>query len=273
MYQRITMLLLAAFAFGLSACKKEPVEPIPTPVTQQPSALPASALFKQIKWAETDHLTATYDVNNRVSQLRSQWQFVQNDPTKIRSVVYDFQYDAQGKVTRITHAGGLVINLYYNGQLVEKAQELLPSGAVMNDFTYLYNNKRIIGIIRKFTSASNDRVATHKYEFEYDNRNNLSQIKILELLSQPINGNPYKLLETTTYSNFDDKVNTTYWHVQFPYLPQVRWQFNNPRRKEIKVEGGSSTVYNYTYTYNAQGLPTERRESVNDFVQTASITY
>ena len=267
------MLLLAALVIGLAACEKDPVEPGPAPINQQPNPLPSNALVKQIKWSENDHLTATYDAKNRLKQWRSQWQYVQEDSTKIRSIVYDFQYDAQDKVTKISYTGGFVTNLYYNNQLVEKAQELFPGGAVMNDFTYLYNNKRIIGVIRKIANAFGGGFTTYKYEFGYDNKGNLNQIKNLEQLSQPVNGNPYKLLETTTYSDFDEKVNPNQWQLQFPYLPQVRWQFNNPRRKEVKTEGGSTLATTYAYTYNAQGLPTEQRETVNGTTKTAKISY
>jgi YD repeat-containing protein len=273
MLQKHLMLLFAALVITLSACEKDPAEPNPLPVIQQPNPLPANALLKQMKWSENDYLSATYDAKNRLTQWRSQWQYVEEDPTKIRAIVYDFQYDTQDKVTKISYTGGFVTNLYYNGQGVEKAQELFPGGAVMNDFTYLYNNKRIVAIIRKIANAPGEAPTTYRYELGYDNKGNLNQIKTFEQLSQPVNGNPYKLLETTTFSDFDDKVNPIHWNLQFPYLPQVRWQFNNPRRKQIKTEGGATLVYTYTYTYDTKGLPIEQRETLNGRTKTARISY
>lgn len=273
MIQKILVLLLVASALVFTACEKDPVLPGPTQVLQQPNPLPINALVEQVKWSENEFLTATYDAQKRLNQWRIQWQYVQNDPTKIRAITYAFQYDSQGKVTEINYTNNFKVNVFYNDQLVEKAQELYPGGEVLNDYTYLYNNKRIIGIIRKAANDPGEVPTTYKYEFGYDDKGNLNQIKTLEQLPQPVNGNLYKLLETTTYSDFDDKVNPLHWQLQFPYLPQVRWQFNNPRRKEVKIEGGTTSVHTYAYVYNGQGLPTEMSETIDGATRTAKISY
>ena len=266
-------LVLATIVIGLVACEKDREELVSPPVTQQPNHLPVNALVKQVKWSDNDHLTAIYDSQNRLTQWRSQWQIIENDPTLIRSIIYDFQYDAQSMLTRISYSGGFVTNIYYNNQLVEKAQELFPGGAVMNDFTFLYFNKRIIGIIRKAANLHGGVPTTYKYEFGYDQKSNLNEIREMVLLEKPVNGKPYQLLETTTYSDFDNEINTTHWLVQFPWMPQVRWQFNNPRRMTIKTEGGSTRTFTYYYTYNDQGLPVEKLESSDGFIKKSRLNY
>lgn len=71
----------------------------------------------------------------------------------------------------------------------------------------------------------------------------------------------YELIETVVYSDFDDKINPTSWMLRHPYLPQIRWQFNNPGREVRSPAGGPAETTNYAYEYNAQGLPVSKTTS------------
>lgn len=258
---------------GLSACEKDPVvePPVSRPPQQQlPNPLPTNALVKQVKWAETDHDTYQYNDKGQVSLIRSQWQYQENDPTKIRTILYDFQFDEQGKPVRVNTTGGFAVRYVYHDTLIERTQEQYPGGDVSRDVTYIYNNSRIVQETWRVSNLPGEPVSVYKHVFSYDTRGNLNKIEVSE---QQENGS-YKLLETIEYSDFDDKINPTSWTMRYPYLPQVRWQFNNPRREVRRVVGGAVETTTHAYEYNAQGLPKVKRTTrPSGIVLTAQYQY
>lgn len=242
----------------LSACEKDPTEEIPgnlPPQQQLPNPLPANALVKQLWQAENDHETFTYNTKGQVSQIRFQYQFVENDPTQIRTLVYDFLYDAADKPIRINTTGGYAATYTYEGNLIKKTQELYPGGAVAKDVSFVYANGRVIQEYWGIVDAFEDTVTIYKHDFSYDARGNLNKIETY----QQEENLQYKLLETVEYSDFDDNINPTSWTLRYPYLPQMRYQFNNPRREVRTPSAEAAQITTYAYEYNAAGLPVVKR--------------
>lgn len=265
-------LLTLSVLFSLSACDKDPSEtPTQVPPQQQlPNPLPAHALVKQIKWDENDHETFQYNDKGQVSRVRMQWQFDQSDPTKIRTIVYDFQYDEQDKPVQVNLSDGFSARYFYHDSLIHVTKELYPGGGVAREVTYIYANNRIAQETWRVSNLPGEPVTVYKHAFSYDAKGNLNKIEIFEQQENL----EYKLLETTEYSDFDDKINPTSWMLRYPYLPQMRWQFNNPRREVRKVAGGQTEVTTYAYEYNAQGLPvSQRKEKPVGGVLTAQYQY
>lgn len=259
-----TALLVSAVLLGIIACKKDPVdEPNPNPLPPQqelPNPLPANALVSQLKWAENDHETFTYNAKGQVSQLRFQWQYVEGDPTKIRTVVYDFQYDAADKPIEVNLSGSFSVKYFYHGNLIHTIKELYPGGDLAREVTYIYANDRIAQEIWRVSNLPNEPVSVYKHQLGYDAKGNLSKVETYEQVTDSTSGQQqYKLLETTEYSDFDDKINPTSWTMRYPYLPQVRWQFNNPRRETRRLADGSTEVITHEYEYNDEGLPVVKR--------------
>lgn len=237
---------------GLFACKKDPIEPNP-PVSQrqQPNPLPANALIKQLKWSETDHSTVTYNAENLPLQLRSQWQFVEGDPSQIRTLVYDFQYDSQNRVTEVRQIGGFVTKYSYHGNLVHVAKDFYPGGALANETVFIYKGNQIVQEDFRVTNPLGEAPTVYKRILGYDLKGNLNKVEMYEQGENL----EFKLLQTLTYSDFDDKINTRTWLQRYPYLPQVRWQFNNPRKGTIKNGDEQAKTITYVYDYNTEGLP------------------
>lgn len=244
---------------SLAACEKDPIEtPPPTtipPQQQLPNPLPANARIKQMKWTEIDHQTFTYNAEGQVAQLRSQWQYVEGDPTKIRTIVYDFQYDAQDRPVQITLSDGFTVRYFYHGNLIHLTKEFYPGGAVAREVTYIYAGDRISHETWRVSNAPGEPVSVYKHAFSYDARGNLSKVDIYEQQENL----QYQLLETVEYSEFDDKINPTSWLNRYPYLPQLRLQYNNPGKEIRRPVGSAAETTNYAYTYNAQGLPAQKR--------------
>lgn len=255
---KFTFLSLAVL-LSLAACEKDPAEtPTQIPPQQQlPNPLPANALVKQVKWAENDHETYQYNSKGQVSQLRSQWQFDQSDPTKIRTIVYDFQYDEQDRPMQVTYTNGFTTRYFYHGNLIHVTKELYPGGGVAKEVTYIYANDRVAHEIWRVSNAPGEPVTVYKHAFSYDAKGNLSKVEVYEQQENL----QYKLLETTEYLDFDDKINPTSWTLRYPYLPQIRWQFNNPRKEVRRTPEGLEETITYAYEYNAQGLPSVQRKT------------
>lgn len=250
--------LALSVLFSLTACEKDPPEtPTQIPPQQQlPNPLPANALVKQIKWDENDHQTFQYNGKGQVSNLRMQWQYDQSDPTKIRTIVYDFEYDEQNKPVHLKLSDGFDARYFYHGDLIHVTKEFYPGGAVAREVTYIYANNRVAQETWRVSNLPGEPESVYKHAFSYDAKGNLNKIEIFEQQEDLT----YKLLETTEYSDFDDKINPASWQLRYPYLPQMRWQFNNPRREVRKVAGGQTEVTTYSYEYNAQGLPVSQRK-------------
>lgn len=263
-------LLLAIVALGSSACKKDPVDPtIPVPVNQQPNPLPANALVRQIKWDVNDHYTLAYNDQNQPLQLISQYQFVEGDPTQIRTLVYDFQYDAQQRLSQVNQTGGWVTKYFYHGNLIYNVKDFYPGGALANETVFIYANNKIVQENYFVSNPAGEPPTAYKRILGYDGRGNLSKVETFE--QQP--DLAFKLIQTNTYSDFDNKVNTTTWMFRYPFLPQVRWQFNNPGKEIYQPEGDLPKTTTFSYTYNAQGLPITKTEVRPSGILTAQLQY
>lgn len=251
-------LLTIALSIAVAACKKEPIDPnIPITNPQQPNPLPAHGLLKQIKWSETDHFTLTYNAQNQVEQLRLQWQYVQGDPTQIRTNLYNFQYDAQGKLMQVEQSGGWVTKYFYEGALIQKTQEIYPGGALASETVFVYANNRIVQENYRVSNAPTDPDNLYKRLLSYDVKGNLVKVEIYEQKPDL----SFALVQTNIYSDFDDQLNPTNWLLRHPYLPQVRWQFNNPRKEIVQTGSDLPKTITYAYEYNAQGLPISKLEN------------
>lgn len=273
------MLFALAVLSSAIACEKDPEneEPNPTVPPQQelPNPLPAKALVSQLEWTDTDYYDFTYNAQNQVSHLHFQWQYVEGDPTKIRSIDYDFQYDAQNKPVQVNYTGGFSAKFSYHGDLVHRTKEFYPGGDWSKEVTYIYAGNRIVQEIWHVNGLQGETVDVYKHEFGYDAKGNLAEIEVYEQVTDSISGQQhYKLLETQEYSDFDDNINPTSWMLRYPYLPQVRWQMNNPRREVRRLAGGGTAqVTTHEYDYDAEGLPISRRTTSAGSVQTTVYRY
>ena len=226
-FQPLFILLFALSA--LAGCRPdpadEPTDPVP-PQQQLPNPLPTKALVTLLWWAEKDHQSFSYNTKGQVSQLTSQWQYVEGDPSQIRTITYNFQYDAQDRPSRIQTTDGFSAKYFYNGNRVEKTQELYPGGAIANELTYLYQNERVSEEHWRIPGIAGDPDDVYKHVFSYDAKGNVNRIETFEQDSLQ----QFRLLEKVEYEDFDDKINPTSWMMRYPYLPQMRFQMNNPRR-------------------------------------------
>ncbi len=265
--------LFLALTLSFTACKVEE-DPSPEPnVPAQTSPLPSYAMLKSLKYSDIDLQQFNYDANGRLNQLVSQWQFVQNDPSQVRKVVYDFKLDAQNRPTELSYHPGFKTQFVYKNGLIERTQEFFPGGAVFKDRQYQYQQNRISRIVEVRANVSPaEGTTTYRFDYSYDQRGNLNKVQEYVLSNPNTPQEKTKLLLTTEYQDFDDQINPGSWLLVYPYLPHLRWQINNPR-KEVRYEGDFSKTTLYTYRYNDQKLPVSRTAQSEGGSLTAQYLY
>lgn len=259
------LLCTAAILLVLIACKKDPAE--------GPAPQPVDFLLRQIKWSDNDHLTFIYNEKGQLEQLRNQWQYVEGDPTKTKTIIDDFIYDAQGKLIQVNTDGGLKALYFYKDDRIEKIQELLGNGTVVTENTYLYDKDRIVGQIKQEANAPGEPPTVYQYLYEFDANNNLTKVAVYIQPENPSPGKPFELVNTTEYSDFDNKINPAGWMLQYPYLPHIRLQYNNPRKQVYRPVGGMVQTTTYEYEYNEKGLPLAKHQSGPGGVLNAAYQY
>lgn len=253
-----TLLLAGAVITGLlSACSKDPQDPsIPTPAPQQPNPLPENALIEKIKWSENDHYTITYNEEHMPVKVVNQWQFVEGDPTKIRTIEYLFDYDAQGLLRQVVESGGWTVKYFYQNKLIDKVMEYYPGGELANQTEYIYDGNRIVQENYIVFASTGEQESYFRRFLKYDAKGNLVKEETLERQDNMV----FVLAHAKEYSQFDQHINPTQWLLRYPYLPQVRWQFNNPGKEVVSVRFFDPVVYHYVHEYNNEGLPISRTE-------------
>lgn len=237
-----------------------------------PNPLPATALVKKLTWSESDFVRLTYNNNGQVAQRYSQWQYVQGDPSKIKQFTSDFRYDALKQLVEVKTSEGPVMQYQYQGEWIEKVRKIIPAtGVVTEEVSYSINKQRIAQEIRRFTSPTTGATTFLKSVFGYDKRGNLNRV---DTYAKSASENAFVLQETVLYSDFDDKINPTGWMLRTPYLPQFRWQFNNPRKKTVILAiAQTKKETTYSYTYNDRGLPASQTTNGEGGLLTVTYQY
>jgi hypothetical protein len=251
-----------------TSCIKEPIDWPAPGIPQQPFPLPATGLIKQIKYSENDYTTIGYNAQGLPEKMVRQWQYVQNDPSQIAKVEYLFSYDVQNRLTELKQGPNTVKIMYNTNNMVEKSEERNYYGELVQEINYLYNNNRIVE--ERWKMYNGTGAGEYKHLLSSDNRGN--RIKVEKWKRDA--AAQFVLLETIEYEDFDTNLNTTNWMLRFPYLPQVRWQFNNPRVQRITFPGGPAFVTTFNYTYNnALQMPLSRSQSNSSGTLNANYTY
>jgi hypothetical protein len=259
-----SLFLLLALSSAFSACKVDD-DPNPHPdVPSQISPLPDFAKLKLLKRSETDFQEFNYNASGFLNQGTYQWQFVQNDPSALRKIVYDFKVDANGRPTEMSYLPGYRIEYVYQNGLIVHSKEFSPGGALNKDRQYQYQQKRISRVVEVRANVPPAvGTTTYRFDYSYDQRGNLNKTQESILSNPNTPQEKASLVLVIEYLDFDDQINPNSWQLVYPFLPHLRWQFNNPR-KEVRYEGELRPIKTtlYRYQYNDQKLPVLRTEEL-----------
>lgn len=248
----------------MAACRDLPPEALLPDNIQQPNPVPPHALLKRIYYTGNNHYSMAYGAQNQLTRMLYQWQYDPEDTTSIRTLVYDFQYDAAQKLIGLKYSGGFSLRYFYKGSLIDSIMEYYPGGDWQASYRYGYTAGRISHVLRTVAGIGGELPTRYRYTFDYDDHGNLCSITTSEQLPD----GQYQWFKTEEYLDFDNGLNTANWLQHYPYLPQVRWQFNNPRRMRTRTRDLEEVILQNEYRYDALGRPvsvtTTRQGMVTD---------
>jgi hypothetical protein len=241
------ILVFAAFLSMLVvSCKNNQVEQ-PQPAVE--------VKLKKITYSDSDFQTFSYNDAGKITKYTSQWQFVQNDPTQIKKLNFDFLYDATGNLIRVNTTGGGYIKYYYKNNILEKTEEIDAKDRVQTRRTYTFTGNNLTEEYWETNLVYGDK-AEVKVVFDYDNIGNL--IKETTSIPDSITHN-FVPNDITEYSGFDSNPKTDNLLMRYPHLPAITLQKNNPAKKVFKTADGKIIfTENYTYQYDEKGVPVKK---------------
>jgi len=201
---------------------------------------------------------------------------------RLPSPYFHFTYDNKKYVTQINFASGFSIyNVEYEKKRVKKMTNINNNNSIL----YSYSNDQV-SEINEFSGSTGNK--NFSYRFSYNTNNQLIQVRWFDF-STNSNGDLYKTSELTyqmdgnlatidhlhgvspgqlglskrdVFSDYDTKTNVDDFYLledffdTFLFLPQVKFQKNNPQKQRIT---GVDTDYDIVYTYEYQNnLPVKR---------------
>ncbi len=254
-----------AMTFLLSACKDN----AGIPTQPDPSAVTAPNLRKAIG-SETDFQQFEYDAGGRLTQYVSQWQYVQSDPTQIRRLENNFEYNAAGQLTTVRSQGGSHQYFYKNGAL-ERVESRAANRLISTTYFLFDAKNRVIEreeIVPEERHMPDDPAKT-KWKYAYDAKGNCAQVDYYIYMNEA-----YKLYESTDYSDFDNSANPFDQLAFFPYVPWVKFQVNNPGKQTTTAAStGDKLVTTFQYQYDGKGVPIQRTMTQRGFAVTLKLEY
>lgn len=198
------------------------------------------------------------------------------------SPYFHFTYDDQKYVTQINFASGFnIYSVEYQNKRVKKMINIITGNVIL----YSYENNQV-SEINEFSQSTGDK--KFHYRFLYNSSNQLVQVLWFEFFSNS-SGDIYKksvlvyhpdgnlaeidhhfrtspgqlsLGKTEKFSNYDNKINVDDFYLiedffdTYLFLPQVKFQKNNPQKHQIVT---TAAGYDIVYTYDYQNdLPVKR---------------
>ncbi|MBD2703076.1 hypothetical protein IC229_20685 [Spirosoma sp. BT702] len=228
-------------------------------------------VFKTLKIArtDTDYQMIQFDAARKPVQYVNQ-HVVDQETGAVRRSTYQFLHGLDGRLYRVnTVGGGYVVYLYGDnaGGPVLSTEEYDGKGEplVLRAYSYSGDN-RLIAIDQRRDDGSPPTRRT----YQYDSRGNLSLISDFVMDTQF----RYVLETTTSFEDYDNGIQVENLLAEFPFLPGVTFHRNNFCTKVIRYKDGREiSRETATYTYNKQGLPTQKVSRVRAGTLTTTYTY
>jgi hypothetical protein len=102
-------------------------------------------------------------------------------------------------------------------------------------------------------SEGGEFLPTSQHKYKYDNHHNLIENQLLLFDNED-----FKLVSTTLYKDFDDKINSDHQFMTNLHHPFIRFSKNNHRTIQLNNSNGTSAEQKFLYEYNARGYVTKR---------------
>ncbi|MEI9810937.1 MAG: hypothetical protein WDO16_25350 [Bacteroidota bacterium] len=149
----------------------------------------------------------------------------------------------------MTSAGERIVPLYENGVMIRAS--VFDAVARQRFTNYFYENNAL-KVATIYVNTGADFTALMEFRFTYNANGNLSETIVL--LATGVPGQMVRAGHVTC--QFDEKVNPLYEHRDFlALLWQAASKNNIIREDHFDANLTLEDIYNYVYTYKANGLP------------------
>ncbi|MCP1381671.1 hypothetical protein [Runella salmonicolor] len=241
---------VVAVALMMTACKNN--DDLPKP----PDETETNALkLRKASASEIDYQLFDYDSSGRITRHVSQWQYVQSDPSQIKRIENNFEYNSAGQLITVRSQGSDHRYFYTNGTL--ERVESRASNRLISTTYFLFDAKGRVSEREEVVPDDrqmSDAPAKTKWKYTYDAKGNCVHVDYFLFME-----GKYSLYETLDYSEFDSASNPFDQLSFFPYVPWVKFQVNNPGKQiSTAASTGLKQSTTFRYQYDAKGIPTQR---------------
>lgn len=252
-------------AFLMLSCRNDhDIPDKPDPIVD------ASPKLKKAIGSTTDFQQFEYDNGGRITQYVSQWQFVQSDPSQIRRLEQNFEYNPAGQLVTVNSDAGIHRYFYKNGVL-ERIESQSAKRLISTTY-FQFNAKGQVAEREEVVPEEHrlpDAPAKTKWKYTYDTKGNCIHTDYFLFIEDS-----YKLNESIDYSEFDNSGNPFDLLSFYPYIPWVKFHVNNPGKQTVLyASGGQPAITAYRYQYNSKGIPTQRTITQNGADWTVRLEY
>lgn len=238
-----TIALFGLVAF--SSCQKESTTGNPPP--------PAATKIKEFKNGD-EFIRFTYNADGSIQKAT-----VKSELNTAGAIVdFTVSYDAQKRISEVNSTTGEKIVPVYENSVLKRAEVF--DGPVKTSYT---NYQWETGLLIRATIYLNQG-ADFEPQFEFDFTNNAAGNPVQTVFFMN-NGVPNTLNRAGHVNvQFDTKPNPLYEHRDFLALLWQPAAKNNPVKEEhFAANFTPEDVYNYAYTYKANGLPEKATVTVS----------
>jgi YD repeat-containing protein len=232
-------LMFLMLFFGLLACQTQ--KPAP-----QPESISTTKSLKIKDFGDGVKHTYEYDIMNRLLRFVNQKQSNVKD-------AYQFEYDPNQHLIKVTSANQWYITYHYDGDKLLNTKEFDGAHQLMAMHEYVYDSQGRLRVILDYL-GDNLKKPYARQTLYYDQNENLC-VQTTELYDADFQQfTPYM---RKVFSDFDDKINTENTVLFYPFLPNMIFQKNNPRKITLLNERKGKTLSTelYQYEYNQADLP------------------
>jgi hypothetical protein len=229
---------------------------------------------KRITWSETDFQEYTYNAKGLLTQYVSQWLFVMGTD-QVKRVTSDFEYDAQGKLTRMVTEDVMEVKYYYKGAVLEKSEEYDQRGrlAVTHYYTFAPGHRPLeIRDVITDPTEGNRVTGELKHVYEYDGKGNNT---VQKEYVKDMNTGAFSLNLSVHYDGFDGNKYVENATALNPYVPHARLWTNNYASRTLKDKDGKvlQPAQLYTFECNQEGYPVRKTMGNASVTVRATVAY
>ncbi len=224
-----------------------------TPVNPDPNPNPVIGKIAKMEYTDGAYDSIYYNSDGTIRKVKNHFT-----TPALYDAIYLFDYDATGKLKRITDNNGEYYDyVYISGQLT--AVNHYATGVKSDYRIYGYLNGKLADIEEYYRLGINtpayDYVANRKLSYYPDG--NLKQE--INYSFDPVTRVAIKDF-TLSYADYDGKLNPSDELGRFLYQAQVGMSKNNARKLITKDEVNSTTTeFNFEYTYNDFSNPLTKK--------------